>query len=652
MTIRLAAFLLLSVSTASAAQTVQARFESATTKLAAGDAAGALTELDALQQFLDGQAKPNPFNIAITRAMRAEALVALGRSGEAREVLTAALAGPWLDRAGLEPMRDSAQLLSAKLMEEDLDHAGAAKLFLEVAQRTSLPRVRAAALIGAARTEMFVDAPTALRHVDDALKLAEADAAVGKAEMANILGLKGRILLNGGQFEEARALLVRAVELRGGLTTRTDLGDVALRADAGISFLRIGRSDIARKYLAFSGAGLSEVPLPSPLESELPPCGGEADIQPDDVAVIEFTVLDDGRVAAPRPVFASRQGEMAYVFARAVSRWSWDPEKIRAVKLFYRFSPRVELRCTNQAARPSVLAEFEQATDDWFAAQGAPVLQGSAAEVLSALRKQFDALPAAERSARRLSLLVQLARNDAVPVDAKAGYLAEAVELARTLRAPAPVRFLVAVNAAMTVPDRNRGWRKEAEDRAERLQAILATDEVRDPRSRAALRSLVARALANARKPDDEIAALRAVADDGALPDRDPLKVAALVSLANAYAARNDMTGAAAAYARTGLSAQQCALLDGGPALSDPGFGRFPDEANQWGFEGWAFFEYDIAADGRTRNPRVVAAFPPQVFSRATEELTRTLRYRVSFRPDGDTACTAMRRRVRYTMTR
>lgn len=652
MKIRVALLLALSISTPAAAQSVQARFEAATAKLGAKDAAGALQDLDALESFLAGQPKPNQFNLAVTRAMRAEALVALGRADEARLAVDTALGGPWLDRAGLEPIRDSAQLLSAKLFEASLDHAAAAKLYLTVSERTKDSAIRATALIGAARTEMFVDAPSALNHIDAAVKLAESDAAVGKAEMANILGLKGRILINGGRYEEAKTVLVRAVDLRGGLTTRTDLGDASLRADAGIAFLRLNRPDLARKYLAFSGAGVSEVPLPTPLESPLPPCGGEADIRPDDVAVIEFTVLEDGRVVAPRPIFASRQGEMAYVFARAVGDWSWDPEKVREVKLFFRYSPRVELRCTNKAGRPSLMAEFEQATSAWLAAEHATILNGSTADVARQLKQRLDALPAGDRSASRLALLIQLQRNAAIPDESRKAYAAEAIALARALRAPQPVLFLVSFDAASLESARRLSMRQRADEHVRRLKALLAAPDFTDPRIRATIATIMASALAYAKRPDEEIAALRSVVDDKALPERDPLKVAALVALANAYAARQDFPAAQAAYARTGLTAQQCALLDNGPVLSQSGFGSFPDEAMQWGFDGWTSLEYDVAADGKTRNARIVSAYPPQVFAKASEELSRTVRYRVSFRPESDTACTAMQRRVRFTIPR
>lgn len=648
MKIRVALLLALSISTPAAAQGVQARFEAATAKRLANDPAGALAELESLEQFLLGQPKPNAINLAITRAIKADVLLDLGRLDAARTAVDAALAGPWLERPGLEEPRQTAIFTSAKLREADLDHAGATGLFLPLAQATTEQNLKASALIGAARNEMFVDAASALRHIDEALRIAEGNEKVGKAQLANILGLKGRILLNGGQFAEAKTLLVKAVNLRGGLTSRVDLGDVTLRADAGIAMLRLGDVEQARRYLAYSGAGHTEVPLSTPLDAPLPPCGGDAEIGPDDVAVVEFTVLDDGRVVSPRPVFASKQGEMAYIFARAVGDWSWEPEKAKGVKAFYRFAPRVELRCSNRARRPSLISAFEQEAQAWLEARNVAQLAGSEADLALELKKRLAALPTSDATPARLGLLMQLQENDALPDEARRTYADEALVLARNLNAPRSMLFTLTLSAGMHAIPAKASWRREADLRVQLYRAMLAAPEFDDPRMRAALQTMMASDLATKGRTDEEIAALRAVAEQPSLPDRDPVKVAALIALANAYAADRNLEAARAAYAKTGLSAQQCALLDNGPVMTGAGFGVFPDEAYSWGFDGWTAIEYDVAADGRTRNPRVVSAYPPQVFTKASEDAARTVRYRVSFRPEGDVACTAMMRRVRF----
>jgi len=382
------------------AQTVQQRFDAARVKLEADDAAGALAELQALEAFLRSQPKPSPTNLAITRAQQAEAFIKLGKAAEAKAAAQAALVGDWLAKPALAAVRDNVRLNLAGLMEGELNHAAAAAEYLRLAQSSDQPMTRTVALMGAARSSMFTEPAAALGYIDEAMKLAEGNEAIGKKELANVLGVKGRILLNAGRDAEARKLLTRAVSLRGGLGQRVYQADISLRADAAIAMLRLGDDEDARRYLAYTGAGRTEVQLEPPVEMPLPACGEEG-LAPEDSAVIEFTILSDGRVVAPRPVYASKTGEAAYVFARAVERWSWDPDNAAKVQPFFRLATRVELRCSNAAQRPPLTAEFFAAAEGWFAAQGvkAPVAWADAARALE-LRARLAA--AASASPERL----------------------------------------------------------------------------------------------------------------------------------------------------------------------------------------------------------------------------------------------------------
>jgi hypothetical protein len=632
------------------APSVQQRFDAARQKLEADDAAGALAELDALEAFLKTQPKPNPTNIAVTQAQRAEALVKLGRGVEAKVTARAALSGDALAKPALKPVRDNVRLTLAGIMEGELDHAAAAAEYLRIAAESDQPITRTVALMGAGRSRMFTDPAAALSYVDQALALAEANEAVGKKELANVLGLKGRILLNGGRDAEAKAALVRAVQLRGGLTQRVFLADVSLRADAAIAMLRLGQSEEARKYLAYAGAGRTEVQLQPPVESPLPPCG-EGGLEPQDSAVIEFTILSDGRVVGARPIYSSRKGEAAYLFARTVERWSWDPENAAKVKPFFRLATRVELRCTNKAQRPPLTAEFESESAAWFAAKGVkpPAAVSDAARAIE-LRPRLGAAPA--NSAERLAVLLWLAQNGTIEGSDRLRFAEEAMKLAAQIEAPLSTRFLTALAHASAWAHENADtWRGRSVRLSQQLEQLRARPEFADAAVQAVLNLSLASAYGTQKREDEELAALKRVADAPGLPARHPLKVGALVQLANVHAARKEAEQAESLYALTGLTAKQCALVDGGPVLLRSGSGQFPMEAYGWGFEGWTSLEYDVAADGTTRNSRAVATFPPRVFAKASEDLARTVRYRVSYRPEGDLACTAMNRRVRFTIS-
>lgn len=632
------------------ANSVQQRFDAARAKLDANDVEGALAELKALESFIKGQPKVNETNLAVTRAQQADALVKLGRGPEAKPVLRLALEGQALAKPALFPVRDNSRLLLANVLEGELDHAAADAEYLRLAQETAQPITRTVALMGAARTEMFTDANSALRHIDEALAIAEKDPSVGKGELANVLGLKGRILINGGHYVDARALLVRAVSLRGGLTEKVFQQDVALRADAAIAMLKLGQSEEARKYLAYTGAGRTEVQLEVPTEMPLPSCGGLEGLEPDDSAVVEFTILDTGQVVSPRPVYASKQGEMAYVFARALSQWSWNPDNASKVKPFFRLSTRVELRCSNKTQRPPMTVQFEQEIADWLTGKGVKAIDGDSDAARAPELKQRLAA-SSPQSPERLAVLWWLMRNGTIEGRDRLRYAVEAMKLAPVLGAPRALDFVLALDHADIWANENSDtWKGKAAKLLESYEAVRAKPEFADPVMQAILGLQIGQAAGTLGQRDSEQAALLGVTQKSGLSDKNPLKVAALVQLANIYAAAKQPEQAAAVYARTGLSAQQCALVDGGPVMLQSGTGRFPDDAFRWGFEGWTSLEYDVAADGSTRNARAVAAFPPRVFAQASENLARTVRYRVSYRPEGDLACTAMNRRIRFSI--
>lgn len=626
------------------AQTVQQRFDAAQAKMGANDHAGALAELQSLEAHLRAQPKPSVTNIAITQAQQAEALMKLGRGPEAKERLRLALNGDALSRPALSPVREKARLSMAQIMEAELDHAGAREAYLKLAEEGESPVMRVVALMGAARSTMFTDAAQALGHVDRGLALIGSDPSIGKEELANVTGLKGRILLNAGRFREAEALLVKSVDLRGGLDRRVDQQDIALRADAATALLNLNAAEKARRYLAYAGAGRTENALGSPVEMPLPSCT-EHGLDPNESAIVEFTILNDGRVVAARPIYASRQGDSAYIFTRAVERWSWDPARASKVNPFFRASTRVELRCSNALPRPEPITMFELAVQNWLAAQGVAAVEGtSSAAIVPALSTRLER--AAPDSVERLAMLILLSRNKAVERTKRREYAAEAERLARST-APDTIHFQTALeHAELQSQDGNAEWRGQAAKRLALFSSLRSRPEFAGAAMQAILNLEIAQAAGILKRGDVELEAITAVVQDERLSAKDPLKVAALLQLANLHAARNELSQAQTVYGLTGLSAQQCALLDSGRVMLEPGRASFPRDALIWGFEGWTSQEFDVGADGRTRNVRAVASFPPRVFVKASEEPIKTSTYRVSYRPDGDLACTGMRRNV------
>ena len=152
--------------------------------------------------------------------------------------------------------------------------------------------------------------------------------------------------------------------------------------------------------------------------------------------------------------------------------------------------------------------------------------------------------------------------------------------------------------------------------------------------------------------PGDAPTLVAALADAPDLSARHPLRVNALLRQANAAVVRKDLAAATAAFERTGLTEQQCALIGPAPTMTSSGASSslYPTELVQMGFEGWARVEYDIGADGRTAQQRTLLAYPPFLFGDAAKAMIGKTRYARSYRPETSVACQVNTQQVRFAL--
>jgi hypothetical protein len=360
------------------------------------------------------------------------------------------------------------------------------------------------------------------------------------------------------------------------------------------------------------------------------------------MAVVQFSVADDGSVMLASPVYAAGGGEVALAFARAARQWSWSAEQVKAMPHFLRYNARVELRCNMAFERPSVTDGLMADLIAWSTAQGHPIPDepDNPAQALPGQRAALAAAPAT------LPPLVALVRSPVVPREEKAALAARALQIVQAAHAPATAQLAldldVRLNASADV------W-KLADYR--RTVSPLLTQPVyaANAQTRAALRLLLADR--EAQKSDKAATVLLdQVAGDAALPANDPLKVGALIRLASIAEAHGDDAAAKTAFARSGLSASQCALVDNQPKLLKAG-GVYPQEAMMWGFDGWTRTQFDIGADGKVVNSRAILSYPPFIFTKAGAETASTSLYAKTYRPDGGLACGASTRRVTFKIS-
>jgi hypothetical protein len=587
----------------------------------------------------------------VIRARKGRALFALGRWDEAAASLRLGLADLPAGDPSLNDDRYLALVELGELAQVELDYGQALESFRAAAPLMKDVADRSRAIKGLILAGMFYDAPAALAAADSALAEIDAAKLADKRMEALFRNLRGRVLLNRGRADEAKKELFRAVTLLGGLTTKVDAADIAARSDLAIAALRAGDDETAREYLAWTGAGQFRDAFPSGAEMNPPPCGEE--LAPDDVAVVEFSIRDDGSVGVAQPIYSSRQGPSALAFARAVKGWSWKPDEVGKIAPLVRAMTRVELRCTTSAERPSVFALLGNDVDDWLASRGFPTEPSEGRSDAGRLKPLQEELARREAASGKDSLallpvLANLIRNAIVPNADKQAYLSRGLEIARREKAPAPVI------AWFSIPSYSHFWERSTQTRyVAALRALAASPEVAgDPRASAAVRLELAESLYYSKRNADALAELRAVAATPGLGAHDPLRTAALIRTASLELGAGDAAGARQAFAASGLSADQCSLVDTPPrrksgSISDS---DFPAEALRWGFEGWVRTEWDVSAAGESVNVRATVSYPPFVFSQSAIRGFDRLRYEPTFRPNGGLACGGMSNRIRFMM--
>lgn len=617
---------------------LQAQFDAASAAVTEGkceeaiEAFGRLAALPAVQKSATVS--------AMLKVRRGICLARLGREAEAdlRGGLAVIDANP-------DFRTDAAQahLALGRIAYRYYDYPAAKAEFLTALGKLD-PAEKFEPLLWLTRVTMFDPGNEALGYADQALALAAAAPQADKHILGDMHTLHARVLLNHGEFAKAYAELKTALKEQGGLGLKVDMGDVITRSDLALAALLNKEEEAARQYLAYTGAGRMKTPFAKAASMDLPPCGGADGLQPDDVAVVEFGIGDDGAVAYATPIYASRNGPVALGFARAVADWSWKPEEALQVPMLFRAVTRVELRCTTAIDRPSITTLLRRDLDAWMASER---IEPFAAEGLTDAQQVGPAK--AELARRRaagggkalLPLLVALGNNPVLPGQERSAYMAEAANVAAAARAPVSGWTSLALDSQINTASATEWGRKREEIRSFQRSLLARPEVAGDGRASAALRVLISEPAFHAPAPDDATLLLQQAANDKRLAAGDSLRQAALVRLAALQAKAGDLAAARASYQLTGLDAQQCALVDAKPAMRSSGASGadFPMDALRWGFGGWVKTEFDVGANGKTSAQRAVIAYPPFVFRDAALGVARDMVFEQSYRPAGGAGC-------------
>jgi len=633
-----------------APETIQQRFEAATALADKGDNAAALAAWQVLEKLVPVRQRRN---LAIIHVRMGAALYALDRLDEAVAAVRAGLVDLPTSDATLDQYRFDAYLQLGRIAESSLDYASAAENYRMADSIAPQPVDHLMALRGLITTETFVDparATTDLARADALLAATPTDAG-SKALFATLRSL---LMLNLGKFPEARLAAGDAVKLLGGLTAKTDLNDVAARSDYSIAALLEGRLDEARRYMAMSGAGrLPDGIFATGVQMKPPGCS-DSGLSPDDAAVIEFSIGDDGTVISSMPIYAAGGGAAGLAFARAARSWSWTPDQVKKMPPFFRYRVRMEMRCSTAFARPSIDDYLGSKLDAWLSGKGIAALPAIAESDAVALPKQRARLAAAEAAQGKTALtlvplLYALMHNSVVGRE-ETNLLARRALAIADANGVTPIAR-VTLSRFIWNTDQADRWKQGVYLRS--VEPALSDPTFRDPEAQAAIRLTLADALG--RKEEKKTRQLlQEVGAESALAPNDPLRVGALVRLASLEEANGNAEAARSAFEESGLSARQCALVDSAPKQTRFAGNAedFPKDAIGWGFEGWVLTQFDVTADGLVKNERPIMSYPPFVFSKSAARVIARSRFEKSYRPDGGLGCGSNTQRTGFRIAK
>lgn len=644
---------------------IQQDYEAAQKALDAKDIAGARARFEALLKRMPPASKSR--SMGVVKSRLGAALVLDGEQEAAIPLLTEAMA--FFPNDTPEDRGERAEAMTDRARaNEAIGAFAAAAADYRAALAMLKPEAGSAndvmLSVGLARSLLWTDRPAARRELDRLIALPGDSWGKNKALLALILALRGRADLIDGRPVDAQPHLRAAMRAAGGSRTETiDLTDVRVRADAAIAAYLMDNKPLHQELVAYSGGGSAVMRgMSSAASAELPACGTSTGLSPDDVAVVEFGIHADGRVRSALPIYVKRSdgGDPAPVaaqFVQAVRSWYWRPDALAAMEPFWRQSFRVEMRCSAvrrggdlawTSASEVLAQEFAR-----LGVEAGPPMPANDAAALPLMRADLQRrLTASGPQSVQLALpLYRLAGNEAASDAERTGWIDRAVTILEANGAAPDALAFAKLRQISLRSRKEKDYRKASRD----LRApLLATEVAARPGTRMTqyIRLEQAEVLQNLGQDAEAQALLNAIIESPPelLSRADPIRTSALLRLSNIAAARQDLATAATALAATGLTAEQCALVDVRPKAENASVSAsiFPKEASRWGSGGLAKVEYDIGTDGKPVNARTIMAAPPFVFGKPAEVGAGQLRYQPVFRPGNAIGCSGMTQNFRF----
>jgi tetratricopeptide (TPR) repeat protein len=629
---------------------IQQQFDDGTAAINAGDWQRAYDIYTALEKTISARTPPSK-SLGIVRLRKGLMMIKLDRAVEGEAALNSALAAISSADPGMADERADALFILGQLAEKRYDYPGAVGYFRSALQSSNDAAVKLSIFSRLIPLGIFVDRDSALVDADAALALVAQHPEANKEWPGTLRALRGRVLMNMRRLKEARADLNTSIKQLGGLgTNKINLLDATARSDAAIAALLDSSPQEARRYLAYAGSTQqADQGFKIGRDMNPPACGGRNGPRPEDVAVIEFNIRDDGSIGVARPIYYSGELAGAVEFAKAVSDWSWNPEELKEVSPFYRALTRVELRCTSVFAKPNQFSLLAPAVNAWLKILSVDDYRENASNQSTSLQNMQKDLVQLEsqfglNSIKLIPILTELSFNPVLSSDIRKIYAQRAYDMAISANSPAQPRAFFGLNLWRFVDNNIKGNARDPYH-VKLSQALADPIIASDVTASAAIRLAFFDTLSAKNRLVEGVPILQPIVDNVSMPASDPFKVGVLTRLASLQYSQGKVDDARELFSKTGLSAQQCALVDAQPVKNS---GRltsadYPEGGYEYGFGGWAVVEFDIDAAGTTANQRPVIAWPPFVFGESVAKGIKRFRYQQSYRPDGGLGCSGQR---------
>jgi tetratricopeptide (TPR) repeat protein len=620
------------------AQNLQERYDAAEKALAAGEYKNAATLFDEVLGRLAKSQRGSMVEADLRRRI-AETDIALGRPERAIIVLAPALSIS--TKAPGQPFLMETYALLGRAHEK-LGEMHLAVENYQAALRLNADPARAATLsVPLARAATFADAPLARSLVDSLIenfKPIEDKRRSGEL-FGELQSLRGRIELNAGNHAAALDWFKKAAKSAGGVGTRVSLSDVAIRSDLALASHLTGDDGKAFFYIAMTGAGRmggKGPQFPDWRALKLPDCSPAFDIGPEDLVVLDIALGEDGRVISAAPIYSTKPGKIEAEFVKVARTWIWSAEEMQKTEPFWRLSIRVATRCVFNTDRRWVGTGFMYELVKEVRALRKPVIDVDSSSDFKTLGAELAAAEAADGpdSMSLIPVLMALAEHDEEGV-----YIKRARDILSANGVSARSRAILDVLMA-----RRQMWRS-----TEALQMQPNSDWPADVTDWFRIEQGLQ--LEKRKRSEQAIPLYKAVFERGNAKT-DTLAQFAALRLASIAFERKAQDRASAYLASTGLRPDQCALVDANPIPESTGASSndYPQEAMNWGFEGYMVSNYDIGVDGKTKSPRVVFAYPPFVFEETMQRLISRWRFKPIYREGEQIGCSGATQSIRFNI--